>query len=156
MKRFAIVVLAAVVALASQAANADLLDKLKNTDFVGGLKSPPGAQVYFINIKNGDTVKNPVLIQFGLKVMGVAPADIRMENTGHHHLLINKPLLQIDLNRPLPGDDGRIKHFDNGQTELLAKFPPGPYKLRLMLGNFNHMAHDPPVMSDEITINVTD
>jgi len=154
MKKVTIVVLAAVVILGGGVASADLLDRLKNTDFIGGLKSPPGAKVYFISLKDGDTVTNPVLIQFGLKVMGVAPAQIRMENTGHFHLLINKPLLQLDLNRPLPDNDPRIKHFDNGETELLAKFPPGPYKLRLILGNFNHMPHDPPVMSEEITITV--
>ncbi|MDH5509024.1 MAG: DUF4399 domain-containing protein [Nitrospinota bacterium] len=154
MRKLAIVGLVTAVMLASGVASADLLDRIKNTDFVGGLKSPPGAKVYIISPKNGETVKNPVLIQFGLKVMGVAPAQIRMENTGHHHLLINKSLLQLDLNRPLPDNDSRIKHFDNGETEMLAKFPPGVYKLRAIFGNFNHMTHDPPVMSEEITINV--
>ena len=155
MKKLSILGLVlALLAMAGQAEAEGLLDRLKNTDFVGGLKSPPGAKVYFINIKDGDTVSNPVLIQFGLKVMGVAPAQIRMENTGHFHLLINKPLIQIDLNRPLEPNDPRIKHFDNGETELLAKFPAGVYKLRIVFGNFNHMTHNPPVMSDEITIKV--
>ena len=39
----------------------------------GGYKkvaSAPGAELYFINIKNGDVLSNPVRVQFGLRGMG--------------------------------------------------------------------------------------
>jgi len=144
----------AVALLMVGAARADFLKDLRDKDIIGGIKSPPGAKVYFISPRNGDTVTNPVLIQFGLKVMGVAPAQIRMQNTGHHHLLINKSMMNIDLNRPLQDDDPGIRHYDNGQTEALVQLRPGIYKLRLVLGNDAHIPHDPPVMSEEITITV--
>jgi len=140
--------------LAVGGASADFLKDLKEKDIIGGIKSPPGAKVYFISPKNGEEVTNPVLIQFGLKVMGVAPAQIRMQDTGHHHLLINKALLGIDLNRPLPSDDPQIRHYDNGQTETTVQFKPGMYKLRLIFANDAHITHDPAVMSEEITITV--
>ena len=46
-------------------------------------------KVYFINLKDGDELKSPFLIQFGLSGKGIAPAGIDIDNTGHHHLLIN-------------------------------------------------------------------
>ena len=42
-------------------------------------------KVYFINIQDGDTLKSPFLIQFGLAGKGVAPAGVDRKNTGHHH-----------------------------------------------------------------------
>ena len=46
-------------------------------------------KVYFINLKNGDMLKSPFFVQFGLSGKGVAPAGVEVANTGHHHLLIN-------------------------------------------------------------------
>jgi Domain of unknown function (DUF4399) len=51
--------------------------------------SPPGASVYFINLKDGDTVTSPFKVQFGLVGMGIAPAGVEKPNTGHHHLIID-------------------------------------------------------------------
>ena len=45
--------------------------------------------VYFVSLRDGDKVTSPFRIAFGLVGIGVAPAGIRMENAGHHHLLIN-------------------------------------------------------------------
>ena len=39
--------------------------------------------------KDGAKVKGPVTVVFGLKGMGIAPAGIKFDNTGHHHLLID-------------------------------------------------------------------
>ena len=46
--------------------------------------SPKGAKVYIIGLKDGKTVKGPVTIRFGLKGMGVCPAGLYLEHTGHH------------------------------------------------------------------------
>src|ERR1700756_5520306 len=54
--------------------------------------SPPGAKVYIINLKDGDTVASPFKVQFGLTGMGVAPAGVEKPNTGHHHLIIDTQL----------------------------------------------------------------
>jgi Domain of unknown function (DUF4399) len=115
--------------------------------------SPPGAEVYIISPKNGAKVKSPVLVQFGLKpVMGVAPAGVKFDNTGHHHLLIDTDA-PADMATPLPATD-HIKHFGKGQTETSLTLPPGKHTLQLLLGDQNHIPHDPPVISKKITITV--
>src|SRR5690606_36079071 len=55
----------------------------------GPATSPPGAAVYFIGIKDGDTLSATPTIHFGLRKMSVAPAGIGRENAGHHHLIID-------------------------------------------------------------------
>lgn len=113
--------------------------------------SPEGATLYFISPNDGDSVSNPVTVKFGLKNMGVAPAGIQAENTGHHHILIDADL--PDLNTPIPADAGHV-HFGKGQTETTLELAPGKHTLQLLLGDFTHIPHDPPVMSDKITITV--
>lgn len=114
--------------------------------------SPAGAEVYIISPKNGATVKSPVTVVFGLKGMGVAPAGVAMENTGHHHLLIDTDV-PTDMNAPLPTTD-HVKHFGKGQTETSIELAPGKHTLQLVLGDQNHTPHNPPVVSKKITINV--
>jgi hypothetical protein len=92
-------------------------------------------------------------VVFGLKGMGIAPAGVKFENTGHHHLLIDTDV-PADLNAPLPTSD-QVKHFGKGQTETKIELPPGKHTLLLVLGDQNHTPHNPPVVSKKITINVT-
>lgn len=115
--------------------------------------SPPGAKVYFINLKDGQTVKSPFLVQFGLSGMGIAPAGVEKPNTGHHHLLIDATLSGDALKRPIPADDTH-RHFGLGQTEAMVTLPPGRHTLQLVLGDWSHVPHAPPVMSDTITVTV--
>lgn len=116
-------------------------------------KSPAaeGAEVYFVTPANGDTVTNPVRVVFGLSNMGVAPAGIDKEHTGHHHLIIDAPL--PDMNIPIPADDN-YRHFGKGQTETLIELEPGKHTLQLLLGNFIHVPHAEPVVSEKIEITV--
>jgi Domain of unknown function (DUF4399) len=114
--------------------------------------SPAGAEAYIISPKNGATVHNPVRIQFGLKGMGIAPAGVKFDNTGHHHLLIDTPA-PSDLSAPLPATD-KIVHFGKGQTEASITLPPGKHTLQLLLGDQNHVPHDPPLLSKKISITV--
>lgn len=97
--------------------------------------APPGADVYFISPKDGETVSGPVTVRFGLKGMGVAPAGTQKDATGHHHLLIDADLPALD--RPVPTDDHH-KHFGAGQTETVIALPPGKHTLQLLLGDFAH------------------
>lgn len=115
--------------------------------------SAPGAKVYFINLKDGDTVKSPFKVQFGLSGMGVAPAGTEKEKTGHHHLLINAELKGEALKEPIIADD-QHKHFGGGQTETSVTLPAGKHTLQLVLGDWTHIPHDPPVMSEKITVTV--
>ena len=113
--------------------------------------SPAGARVYIISPKNGATVDGPVTVRFGLSGMGVAPAGTVAENSGHHHLIIDAPLPPMD--QPLPKDDTHL-HFGKGQTETVLTLAPGKHTLQLVLGDANHVPHDPPVVSEKITIRV--
>jgi hypothetical protein len=116
--------------------------------------SPPGAEAYIVSPKDGAKVHGPVLVQFGLKGMGIAPAGVKMENTGHHHLLIDTEA-PSDLGAPLPATD-KIVHFGKGQTETTLHLAPGKHTLQLLLGDLNHVPHNPPVMSKKVTITVSD
>ena len=111
------------------------------------------SKVYFVNIKDGDKVQSPFLIQFGLSGKGVAPAGVDRKNTGHHHLLINVD--SIDFNISIPASDNHI-HFGGGQTETVLDLLPGEYTLQLLLGDMYHVPHDPPVLSKKISLIVTD
>jgi len=94
-----------------------------------------------------------VVVRFGLKGMGIAPAGVKFDNTGHHHLLIDTDA-PSDLNAPLPAND-KIVHFGKGQTETALTLTPGKHTLQLLLGDQSHIPHDPAVMSKKITITVT-
>lgn len=114
-------------------------------------KSNEGASVYFISPADGATVKNQVTIKFGLKNMGIAPAGIQYENTGHHHLIVDADLPSLE--HPVPGDDHHL-HFGKGQTETELVLSPGEHTLQLLFGDYSHTPHTPPVYSERITINV--
>jgi hypothetical protein len=116
--------------------------------------SPAGAEVYIISPKDGAKVHNPVRVQFGLKGMGIAPAGVKFENTGHHHLLIDTEA-PADLSAPLPATD-KIVHFGKGQSETTLTLKPGKHTLQLLLGDMNHVPHAPPVISKKITITVVE
>jgi hypothetical protein len=119
----------------------------------GETPAPADAKVYFINIKDGDTVTSPVLIQFGLSGMGVAPAGTQAPNTGHHHLLIDDSIEGAALDEAIPMDERHL-HFGKGQTEASVTLPKGTHTLQLLLGDWTHIPHKPPVMSERITVNV--
>ena len=114
--------------------------------------SPSGAELYFVEPADGAEVTSPVTVKFGLRGMGVAPAGVDKANTGHHHLLIDLDT-PPSMDMPLPADDNH-KHFGGGQTETTVELAPGSHTLQLLLGDMNHIPHDPPVMSKKITIMV--
>ena len=115
--------------------------------------APDGARSYIISPADGATVSNPVTIVFGLEGMGVAPAGHEQENTGHHHLLINTTIDDVSLEETLPATD-TIVHFGGGQTQVTKELPAGTHTLRILLGDYAHVPHDPPVVSEPITITV--
>lgn len=108
--------------------------------------------VFFITPHDGDVVSGEFTVQFGLKGMGVAPAGVSQEHTGHHHLLIDLETLPA-MDVPLPATD-HILHFGGGQTQTTLDLPAGEHTLQLLLGDYAHVPLDPPVMSEKITITV--
>jgi hypothetical protein len=114
--------------------------------------SAPGATVGFANLADGDVVPPVFTVRFTLSGMDIAPAGTDIPNTGHHHLLIDVAELP-DLNQPLPAND-HIRHFGKGQTEVELALPEGQHTLQLLLADYAHTPHVPPVMSPKITITV--
>ena len=113
--------------------------------------SPVGAEVYFIAPQDGATVSSPVTVKFGLKGMGIAPAGIVFDNSGHHHLIVDAELPPVGA--PIPTDAQHV-HFGKGQSETTLELKPGKHTLQLLLGDFAHTPHDPVVASKKITITV--
>jgi hypothetical protein len=116
----------------------------------GETPSPEGAKAYFIDLKDGDNVKSPLLIRFGLtEQMGIAPALADWPDTGHFHLIIDSKPPNPD--RPI---SNRHLHLHKGQTEAIVELKQGQHTLQIVMGDYSHIPHDPPVMSKQITVNV--
>ena len=116
----------------------------------GETPSPEGAKAYFIDLKDGDNVKSPLLVRFGLtEQMGIAPALADWPDTGHFHLIIDsKP---PNPERPI---SNKHLHLHKGQTEAIVELKQGRHTLQTVMGDYSHIPHDPPVMSRQITVNV--
>jgi len=114
--------------------------------------SRPDIEVYLIEPKDGAVVTNPVRVVFGLRGMGVAPAGVNSLNTGHHHLLIDTDLPRLD--QPIPTGNNSIRHYNGGQTEARIILLPGSHTLQLLIGDYGHMPHMPPLASPKITVTV--
>jgi Domain of unknown function (DUF4399) len=112
-----------------------------------------GAEVYFLAPHNGAKVHSPVTIQFGLRGMGIAPAGVKFDNTGHHHLLVDTDVSELKLDAPMPATD-KIVHFGKGQTETSLTLSPGKHTLQLVFADYLHQSFDPPLHSKKITITV--
>ena len=113
---------------------------------------PPEAKVYILWPPDGAVIKGGFWVRMGLSGAGIAPAGVEKPNTGHHHLLIDTDLPPLD--QPIPNDHNHM-HFGLGQTEARIDLPPGKHTLQLLLGDANHVPHNPPLYSQRITITVT-
>jgi hypothetical protein len=141
MKKWAIVLIGALLLGSAWADN-----ELKRTP------SAEGAAVGFSNVQDGSVVPPVFTVRFSIAGMGVAPAGMEIENTGHHHLLIDIEELP-NLDQPLPATD-QIIHFGKGQSETELQLSEGAHTLQLLLADYRHIPHDPPVLSERITITV--
>ncbi|MDE2472128.1 MAG: DUF4399 domain-containing protein [Bradyrhizobium sp.] len=119
----------------------------------GPTPSAPGAAVYFVGLKDGDTIPTKSTIHFGLRGMGVAPAGSERANSGHHHLIVDAPT--PPLNAEIPNDFHHL-HFGAGQTETELTLTPGEHTLQLVFADKDHIPHSPPLVSDRIKVNVVD
>jgi hypothetical protein len=114
---------------------------------------PAGAEVYFIAPHNGAKVHSPFTVSFGLKGMGIAPAGIKFDNTGHHHLLVDTDFSEVKLDAPMPATD-KLLHFGKGQTETSLSLAPGKHTLEIVFADYLHQSFDPAVHSKKITVTV--
>ncbi|MGH8495650.1 MAG: DUF4399 domain-containing protein [Gammaproteobacteria bacterium] len=113
--------------------------------------SPDGARVYFESPRDGDVVTSPVRFEFGAESVDIVPAGTARAASGHHHLIIDAEL--PDLSQPIPATQN-YRHFGDGSTSAEIELPPGEHRLRLLLGDHLHVPHEPPVMSEPVTIVV--
>lgn len=111
-----------------------------------------GAEVSILSPENNQVVSSPFIVVFGAENVTISPAGDNQPNSGHHHLLIDIADLP-DLSKPLPATD-QIIHFGKGQTETVLALAPGTHTLQLLLGNYLHIPHSKPVISEKITITV--
>lgn len=125
---------------------------LPGTAFSQGKTAPKDAKLYFITPHDGQRVRSPFLVRFGLRNMGVTHAGDDYQNSGHHHLLIDVNDL-IDPKEPILQDKSHL-HFGAGQTETLLELPPGTHTLQLVLGDAKHYPFEPPVVSEKISVRV--
>ena len=114
--------------------------------------SPENAEVYFIWPSDGTVINHGKFwLRMGLRNMGVAPKGVKMANVGHHHVLIDTDLPAMD--QQIPNDRNHV-HFGAGETEARIELPPGKHTLQLLLGDDNHIPHQPPIYSNRITVTV--
>jgi hypothetical protein len=146
------VVAASAMPAASSAPSAPSTPSAPSATSAGRKKSPAGAKVYFVYPTNRGYISPTPVIRFGLIGMGVAPAGFEKINTGHHHLLVDTEVPK--LNEPIPSDFNHL-HFGAGQTEAKITLPIGKHTLQLLLADENHVPHDPPVISEQISVTVT-
>lgn len=120
----------------------------KNGDMT--MNHPP--MVYIISPEDGAEVKSPVTVKFGAMGVDIVPAGTDEPHSGHHHLLVDVDTLP-DMTVALPKDEHHI-HFGKGQTETTIELKPGKHTLQLVLGDKDHIPHNPPMVSKKITITV--
>ena len=121
-----------------------------STIFGGETPSVPGTKVYFINLIEGQKIKSPYLVQLGLtSEMGIAPALADWPDTGHHHLVIDSTI--TNMNKSI---SNKHIHLHKGQTEITLKLPTGKHTIQMFFADYSHIPHDPPVMSEVINITV--
>tara|TARA_Y100000741_G_scaffold137915_1_gene103930 strand:+ start:528 stop:968 length:441 start_codon:yes stop_codon:yes gene_type:complete len=121
----------------------------------GDIKKSPSrvdAEVFIIEPKDGQVVKNPITVIFGISNMTLSPAGIEKKYSGHHHLLINVDELP-NLSQPIPADKNHL-HFGKGQSKTTINLEEGKHTLQLLLGDYIHVPHDKALVSDKITIIV--
>lgn len=113
--------------------------------------SPPGAAVAFVTPEDGAIVSSPFRVEFEVAGMEVVPAGTEAPRSGHHHLLVDAELPEMDL--PIPADDRHI-HFGDGSSATELSLPPGEHTLRLLFADHLHIPHEAPVYSEPITVTV--
>ncbi|AFD06447.1 DUF4399 domain-containing protein [Solitalea canadensis] len=109
-----------------------------------------GQEVFFVNLKDGQTVKNPVKVEMGVKGMTVEPIGAINPDKGHHHIIIDGSFEPAGTT--VPADSTHI-HFGKGQTETEVTLTPGKHTLTLQFADGMHTSYGQR-MSKTITVEV--
>ena len=134
---------------------AKYLGLLAAVALISGCRPPAGAgpRVFFVEPKDGATVKSPVHLMFGIENFQIAPVpagtvESVRPNVGHHHVGVDTDCLPpgTEIPRASPW-----VHFGKGDNMMDMQLPPGPHKLTLEIGDDKHTTI-PGLCS---TINIT-
>jgi hypothetical protein len=103
---------------------------------------PGGGKVFFLEPKDGASVKSPVHIVFGsdmFTIAAVPPGEIAPEavrpNTGHYHLGVDTDCLPAGS--VIPKANPWV-HFGQGNNNIDMQLAPGPHKLVVQMGDDRH------------------
>jgi hypothetical protein len=107
-----------------------------------GGSSPSGGKVFFVEPKDGATVKSPVHIEFGsdmVTIAAVPPGEIKPEavraNTAHYHLGVDTDCLPAGTVIPKASP---WVHFGMGNNTIDMQLTPGRHKLVVQAGDDRH------------------
>ena len=100
---------------------------------------PAGAKVFFKNLKNGETVKSPLKVEFGVEGIALDTAGAIKAASGHHHLLIDAGD-SIAAGQVVAKDSTHL-HFGKAQKETEIKLSPGDHTLTLQFADGIHRSY---------------
>lgn len=134
----------------SKTSNADSSQKASATDSsrklavdsttaIPLLPVPSGANVHFVNLRNGEIVRSPFEVVMGVKRLKVEPAGAVVSGSGHHHLLIDAGD-SVATGQVIP-KDGHHLHFGNAQTKTMITLRPGVHRLTLQFADGLHRSY---------------
>lgn len=106
--------------------------------------------VFFVNLKDGDAVKSPVIVEMGVNGMEVEPAGEKHDGKGHHHIIIDGA--GVETGRPVAKNPTHI-HYGAGQTSDTLDLTAGKHTLTLQFADGLHQSYGPE-WSKTITITV--
>lgn len=114
------------------------------------LAFPDDARVFFKNLKDGQEVTSPVKVEMGVEGIALDPAGDLIENSGHHHIIINGEY--FELGETIPMDETNL-HYGGAQTEAELDLEPGTYTLTMQYANGYHQSYGKR-LSAQINISV--
>jgi hypothetical protein len=114
---------------------------------------PANAKVFFVNLKDGQTVTSPLKIEMGVENLKVDTANgILKSASGHHHLLVDVDSIATEKVVP-PTDSLHHYHFGKAQTSAEIKLTPGKHTLVLQFADAMHRSYGSKLTS-RITVDV--
>src|SRR5262245_2281329 len=118
--------------------------------------APSGGRVFFVEPKDGATVKSPVHLVFGVENFMIMPVPegtvtSARPGMGHHHVGVDTDCLPpgTEIVKAAPW-----VHFGKGDNQMDMQLPPGQHKLTLEIGDDQHKTQ--PGLCSTITVNVTE
>ena len=102
--------------------------------------SQPKPRVFFVDLADNATVAQDVKVVVGIEGMEIKLAGDLTPDTGHHHLIIDAPMIAEGEIVPVDKSE-QYKHFGKGQTETMIKLAPGKHTLTLQLADGAHRSY---------------